>query len=242
MTGATDFTLVVPAYDEATALPRLLDSVDAARGHHEGRVDVVVADNGSTDGTADVAAARGCRVVPVERRMIAAARNGGARAAETPWLVFCDADIELHPATFAAMDRRIRAGGVIGGATGVRYARTSVGIAVTYWSVWPVAMALGIEAGPMFVAAEDFWAVGGYPEDRSWAEDVVLQRALIRRGRGDDRRFVRVPEARATASTRKFDALGDWHMFRFPAEHLRDRLAGRGETTADRYWYDDPPR
>ncbi len=242
MTGPADFTLVVPAFDEAVALPRLLDSVEAARAHHAGRVEVVVADNGSTDGTADVAAARGCTVVPVERRRIAAARNGGARAAETPWLVFCDADIELHPATFVAMDDRVRTRGVIGGATGVRYARSSVGIAVTYWSVWPFAMALGIEAGPMFVAAEDFWAVGGYPEDRSWAEDVALQRALIRRGRRDGRRFVRVPEARATASTRKFDALGDWHMFRFPVDHLRDRLTGDGTATADRYWYDDPPR
>lgn len=73
-------SLVIPAFNEEEHLPRLLDSVDRARQvYHRGadEVEVVVADNASTDRTAKIARARGCRVVHLEKRVIAAARNGG---------------------------------------------------------------------------------------------------------------------------------------------------------------------
>ena len=59
-------TLIVPAHNEAGYLPRLLDSVDAARAnyrHGANAVEVVVVDNRSTDSTAAIATDRGCRVV-----------------------------------------------------------------------------------------------------------------------------------------------------------------------------------
>ena len=61
-------SLVIPAYNEARLLPRLLDSVDAARSRYKGSVQVIVADNASTDKTAAIAAARGCEVARVEKR------------------------------------------------------------------------------------------------------------------------------------------------------------------------------
>lgn len=67
-------TLVVPARNEASLLPRLLDTVeDARRRYSRGReaIEVVVADNASTDGTDAIARDRGCRVVRVEERCIA---------------------------------------------------------------------------------------------------------------------------------------------------------------------------
>ena len=77
------FSVVIPAYNEERLLPGLLDSIDAAceiYGGGSGAIEVIVADNASTDSTASLAASRGCLVVPVEKRVIAAARNGGARA------------------------------------------------------------------------------------------------------------------------------------------------------------------
>ena len=88
-------SLIIPAYNEEAYLPRLLDTVDRAREAWRAgpaAVEVIVADNASTDGTARVAAARGCRVVPVARRGIAVARNAGARAATGEVLSFVDAD------------------------------------------------------------------------------------------------------------------------------------------------------
>src|SRR5262252_8697986 len=76
-------SVIIPAYNEEKYLPRLLAGIAAARARYRrgaGAVEVVVADNGSTDATAEVAEARGCRVVPVSKRVIGAARNGGASA------------------------------------------------------------------------------------------------------------------------------------------------------------------
>jgi hypothetical protein len=93
------FSVVIPARNEETLLPRLLDTVEAARRAYRGgaeRVEVIVADNVSTDGTVEVARARGTRVVSVEKRVIGAVRNGGARDARGEILVFVDADIRIH--------------------------------------------------------------------------------------------------------------------------------------------------
>jgi glycosyltransferase involved in cell wall biosynthesis len=74
-------SLVIPAYNEAELLPRLLGTVERARSRYRSgssAVEVIVADNASTDGTGELARSRGCRVVRVEKRCIGAARNGGA--------------------------------------------------------------------------------------------------------------------------------------------------------------------
>src|ERR1700732_5368727 len=88
-------TLVIPAHNEEALLPRLLDTVEVAKSHYSfgpDAIEVIVADNASTDRTAEIAAARGCRVVPVAKRAIAASRNGGAAQATSPILAFIDAD------------------------------------------------------------------------------------------------------------------------------------------------------
>ena len=111
-------SLVIPAFNERECLPRLLDSVDEARGqyrHGPDRVQVIVADNASTDGTGLLAADRGCLVARVERRAIAAARNGGARLALGEVLAFVDADMRIHPQTFNAIDSALQSPRVAGG-------------------------------------------------------------------------------------------------------------------------------
>jgi hypothetical protein len=55
VSDAPRFSLVIPAYNEEACLPRLLDSVDCARGAYAGgagAIEVIVADDGSTDATA----------------------------------------------------------------------------------------------------------------------------------------------------------------------------------------------
>lgn len=235
------YSVVIPAYNEERYLPGLLDSLDASLRRYPGGAgasEVVVADNASTDGTARLASERGCRVVRVERRSIAAARNGGGRAARGEILAFCDADTRVHPDTFSRIDEVMRSGWVVGGATGVTMERWSVGIAVTYGLIWPMVRVLRLDTGVVFLRRADFAALGGFDESRRYAEDVAFQLALRRLGRQRHQRFVRIPSVRAVASTRKFDELGDWHMLSFPLRYGARRLLRRSpEELIDRYWY-----
>jgi len=98
-------TVVIPALNEAASLPRLLDDL-ARQTVSPGAV--VVADAGSTDGTRDIAAARGAIVV--DGGMPGVGRNAGARVAATDLILFLDADVALEPDAIASMleefDRR----------------------------------------------------------------------------------------------------------------------------------------
>lgn len=236
------FSVVIPAYNEEMLLPKLLDSIDAARetyGGAPGAIEVVVADNMSSDSTANLAARRGCRVVSVEKRVIAAARNGGARAAEGEILCFVDADASIHPETFRAIDGALATGRVVGGATGVRLERWSPGIAAAYLMIVPLVWLTGIDTGVVFCRKEDFDAVGGYNENLRIAEDVAFPWALKRLGRRRGQRLTRLRRFKATASLRKFDEHGDWHyvtmlprtafLYVFRRRAFLDFI--------DRYWY-----
>lgn len=235
-------SLVVPAYNEERYLPRLLDSVDAAaaawRDSGGGELEVIVADNGSTDGTARLAGERGCRVAPATVRAIAAARNAGARAARGEILVFVDADARIHPQTFLEISRLLSDPGTIGGATGVRMERRSLGIAATYAAFMPLVWTTGFDTGPTFCRRADFDAVGGYDERLRYAEDVKFLYELWRLGRRTGRHLVRARRAKAIYSTRKFDEHGDWHYFRLFWHGFAQVLGfGHMDEVVDRYWY-----
>jgi glycosyltransferase involved in cell wall biosynthesis len=170
-------SLVIPAYNESALLPRLLDTVMVARSryqHGPAAIEVIVADNGSTDDTAAIATHYGCRVVPVAPRNIGAVRNGGAREARGDLLCFVDADGRVHPEVFNVVDATLSTGKYSVGATGVKPERWSFGIAVTYAALVPLVWITRIDTGLIFCRRADFEAIGGYNEQYFAAEDVML--------------------------------------------------------------------
>ncbi len=240
--GAATFSLVIPARNEEAYLPRLLETVQEARSRYvrAGKaVEVIVADNASTDSTAKVAAEHGCRVVRVEKRVIAAVRNGGAAIAEGEVLAFVDADTRIHPETFNAIDRALAGGRVIGGATGVTLERWSLGLAATYLFIMPIVVLTGMDTGVVFCRREDFGELGGYDERRLVAEDAAFLWRLKKLGRERGQKLARVAEAKAIVSTRKFDEHGDWHWFtQLIPRALPALLSASAERRlAEKYWY-----
>jgi glycosyltransferase involved in cell wall biosynthesis len=247
------YSLIIPAYNEEACLPRLLATVDRARLRYHGGADsieVIVADNGSTDRTAEIGRERGCDVVAVEKRMIAAVRNGGARAARGEILTFVDADIQIHPDTFNEIDRVFAGGRVVGGATGIRFERSSIGLTCTYGLLMLMGAlvrlsfgtlpAVQVDTGVVFCRRRDFEQITGYDEQRFFIEDVQLLLDLARLGRKRGEQLARGTRAKAVFSTRKFDKYGDWHYFTAPFRLPWSALyrPSSMNTFVRRYWYE----
>jgi len=83
-------SIVIPALNEETMLPRLLDSIKTQ--DFDG-YEIIVADAHSTDKTREIAASYDCRVV--DGGLPAVGRNAGAAVAEGEFLFFLDADVVL---------------------------------------------------------------------------------------------------------------------------------------------------
>lgn len=99
----TPVDVVLPCLDEAAALPGVL-----ARLPHGWRA--LVVDNGSRDGSADIARAHGATVVREPRRGFGAACAAGLAAATAEVVAFCDADGSLDLAELPALVADVHAG------------------------------------------------------------------------------------------------------------------------------------
>lgn len=112
-------SVVIPARNAAKLLPSQLESLSGQM--YQGRWEVVVVDNCSTDRTPDVAMGwaeklPGLRVVRAQRRRgVNYARNVGAAAARGDLLLFCDADDVAAPGWLRAMAEAARASDIVGG-------------------------------------------------------------------------------------------------------------------------------
>jgi glycosyltransferase involved in cell wall biosynthesis len=95
--------VVLPCLDEAEALPYVLGRMpDGYRA--------IVVDNGSTDGSARIAAELGALVVPEPRRGFGAACHAGLAAATAPVVCFCDCDASLDPRQLPRVAEPVLAG------------------------------------------------------------------------------------------------------------------------------------
>ena len=177
-------SFIVPAYNEAQCLAETLDAL-----HQTGRAlgeayEIVVANDGSTDPTAAIAADKGATVVGVNHRQIAATRNSGANASIGEWLIFVDADTVVNPAVVQSALDAMRQGAVGGGA-GLRFDEPVPWFARFFLAVIVrVFRATGIATGCyLFCTRTAFHAVGGFDEKYYGAEEIVMSRALKRQGK-----------------------------------------------------------
>jgi glycosyltransferase involved in cell wall biosynthesis len=83
-------SVVIPVYNAARFLA---DAIRSVQAQHHPQIEIVVVDDGSTDGSGEVARSfAGVRCLPQANLGIAAARNAGVREARGTLLAFLDAD------------------------------------------------------------------------------------------------------------------------------------------------------
>src|SRR5436853_3242986 len=90
-------SFIVPAYNEELELPSTLAAIRHAAEIARADYELIVVDDASTDATPEIASRAGAKVVAINRRQIAAARNAGAAAARGEILFFVDADTRISP-------------------------------------------------------------------------------------------------------------------------------------------------
>jgi glycosyltransferase involved in cell wall biosynthesis len=102
-------SVIIPCYNSSSCISNQLEAL--AKQKYKGKWEVIVSDNGSTDGTVSIVESfRGLvpelRIVDSsEKKGPGHARNVGARAATGDALLFCDADDEVGVGWLSAMSR-----------------------------------------------------------------------------------------------------------------------------------------
>src|SRR2546423_4471434 len=170
MADALELSVIVPVRNGAGSLPALLESLNAQTLARE-RFEVIVVDNDSSDGTADVAAAHGARVArePIANR--SRARNAGAAAARTRLYAFTDADCVAHPGWLEALLRCAPSAPLVAGEVKLRISDDPNSIE-RFEALWRFGQRAWVEqqgwaaTANLLVQAEAFDAVGGF--DPTW--------------------------------------------------------------------------
>ena len=102
------YSIIIPCYNISAFVNRAIDS---ALGQTRQDYEVILIDDGSTDGTADIIRtysqnhSQRVRCVYQENKGPAAARNAGIRAASGEYMLFLDADDQLIPDALNVLDQ-----------------------------------------------------------------------------------------------------------------------------------------
>ena len=105
-----ELSVVMPCLNEARTLGICIRKAQGSFERLGIDGEVIVADNGSTDGSREIAEELGARVVPVEQRGYGAALTGGIAAARGRWVIMGDADDSYDFADLEPFVARLREG------------------------------------------------------------------------------------------------------------------------------------
>lgn len=112
--SAVDVTIVMPCLNETESLPHCIANARDALNRMERELgmsgEIVIADNGSTDGSQALAEQLGARVVPVARRGYGAALIGGCEGAFGRYIVMGDCDGSYNFTEGVAMVAKLEEG------------------------------------------------------------------------------------------------------------------------------------
>jgi glycosyltransferase involved in cell wall biosynthesis len=186
-------SFIIPVRNDAARLRRCLTTI-RANTPATADIEIIVADNGSTDDTPDVARSFGARVLSLPSLSVAALRNRAATEARGQVLAFVDADHEIDPLWVASALESLAPPDVA--AVGALCFAPADGTWVQRMYDALRGRTQGqsdvewLGSGNMAVRRELFDKVGGFDVSLETCEDVDLCQRLLQAGfrvRGDDR-------------------------------------------------------
>jgi glycosyltransferase involved in cell wall biosynthesis len=198
-----DYSIIVPAYNEEDYLPGTMASlIESSADVPEFRGEIIVADNNSTDRTAEIAGESGARVVFEEHRQIARARNTGGKEALGRYLIFVDGDTRISPALLRMTLTVLESGEHCGGGTIVEYDGCPPLLARCGLRFWLfLSRSFKWASGAyVFCTREAFVETGGFDERYYASEEIHFSRALKRWGRKRAQSLVILKEPIITSS------------------------------------------
>ena len=176
-------SFIVPAYNEEHELSKTLAAIRTAASGAAQPYEIIVVDDASTDATPEIASRAGAKVIPINRRQIAAARNAGGRVAQGEYLFFIDADTRIDRAHVSGGIAALE-GGYAGGS-----ARVAMDGFVPVWGRMllrgfaSVYFGLNLGAGAfLFTTRGNFDIVGGFDEQYFAGEEVYFSIELKKLG------------------------------------------------------------
>ena len=200
-----DYSIIVPAYNEEALLADTLRHLREAMATVSLNGEIIVADNNSTDRTAEIAREAGAIVVFEPVNQISRARNAGARIANGRYFIFVDADTTVSPGLLQKALWNLESGSCCGGGANIAAGNEVpflVKLVLGYWNF--LSRTLRLAAGCfVYARRDDFEDCGGFSEKFYATEEIWFSIALRRTGRKHKRAFRIIIDPKVITSDRK---------------------------------------
>ena len=238
----TDYSIIIPAFNEATELPATLAAIRTAMESQSLTGECIVVDNNSSDATADVARSAGADHVVFEPiNQIARARNAGVAASQGQHLIFVDADTRIDPALLSEALHLLATGSCVGGGAVIEFEGEIGPIGRISIALWKrISQLTRTAAGSfLFCRRDAFEAIGGFDQKLYASEEVRLSRLLRKWGRAHEMRFEIIQSAPARTSARKLQWYSGPQMLGWICFMLLVPIAVRSRKLCG-FWYERP--
>jgi glycosyltransferase involved in cell wall biosynthesis len=238
-----NLSIVIPAFNEEKQLPSCLEEIRSA-----GELltkqgwdwEVIVCDNNSSDGTAEIASSFGARVVAEPVNQIGRARNRGASVAQGEWLLFVDADSLVSPLLFEELMEVVASGKVVGGGACLTVKEKNMEQLMFPIHIWNgISRIFGYAAGSFLFCRRDvFEDLDGFSLQRYAGEELDLSRRLKRAGKKEGLAFRILQKGRLRTSARKLELYSTWEILSMLLKVIVRYKGTTGSRDACFLWYD----
>lgn len=232
----SDYSIIIPAYNEADFLDKTLASVKNAQSYFQNRTgEIIVVDNNSTDQTPQIASDFGCTVVFEPVNQISRARNAGAKAASGKYLIFLDADTVISEHLLGKTLELLDTGKFAGGGTVIDCSGTNLLRVKFLLKLWNfISRFRKLAAGLYLFCLRQAWQdIGGFDETVYISEELIFSKHLKKWSKKHNMKF-RILNIPVQTSLRKF------HWFSYPAvvASLAFGLFVKRDKDKCRLWYE----